>query len=138
MEVNEVSRERWPFQLAPQLTWKAQQAYAALQPEDGEDYNMVKTAILCHYNINEETYHQRFRAVKPKEDESPQELMMRLQDLGRGEEKYFCWSHTLGARLVLGGNSYLILFMHHELCSFTNAYFRSSMNGNVSKTSDLL
>ena len=34
MEVNEVNRERWPFQLAPQLTGKAQQAYAALTPDD--------------------------------------------------------------------------------------------------------
>ena len=42
---------------------------------------MVKTAILRRYNINEETYRQRFRAVKPKEEESPQELMTRLQDL---------------------------------------------------------
>ena len=30
MAANEVSRERWSFQLAPQLTGKAQQAYAAL------------------------------------------------------------------------------------------------------------
>ena len=81
MEVNEVSRERWPFQLAPQLTGKAQQAYAALPPDDAKDYDVVKTAILRWYNINEETYRQRFRALKPKEDESPQELMTRLQDL---------------------------------------------------------
>ena len=81
MEVNEVSRDRWPFQLAPQLTGKAQQAYAALPPDDAKDYDVVKTAILRRYNINKETYRQRFRAVKPKEEESPQELMTRLQDL---------------------------------------------------------
>ena len=82
MEVNEVSRERWPFQLAPQLTGKAQQAYAALTPEDAKDYDAVRTAILRRYNINEETYRQRFRTLKPKPEESPQEFMTRLQDLG--------------------------------------------------------
>ena len=81
MEVNEIDRGRWPFQLAPQLTGKAQQAYAALAPEDAKDYDTVKTAILRRYNINEETYRQRFRALKPREDESPRELITRLQDL---------------------------------------------------------
>ena len=81
MEVNEMSRERWPFPLAPQLTGKAQQAYAALNPEDAKDYDAVKTAILRRYNINEETYRQRFQSLKPKEEESPRELMTRLQDL---------------------------------------------------------
>jgi hypothetical protein len=46
MEVNEISREHWPFQLAPQLTGRAQQAYAALTPEDAKDYDTVRTAIL--------------------------------------------------------------------------------------------
>ena len=46
MEVNEVAKERWPFQLAPQLTGKAQQAYAALTPEDAKDYDAVKNAIF--------------------------------------------------------------------------------------------
>ena len=82
MEVNEISRERWPFQLAPQLTGKAQQAYAALTPDDAKDYDVVRTAILRRYNINEETYRQRVRGLKPKEDESPRELRItRLQDL---------------------------------------------------------
>jgi hypothetical protein len=81
MEVNEVAKERWPFQLAPQLTGKAQQAYTALTPENARDYDAVKNAILRRFNINEETYRQRFRSLKPKEEESLQELMTRLQDL---------------------------------------------------------
>ena len=54
--IMEVDRERWPFQLAPQLTGKAQQAYAALTPDDAKDYNVVRRAILRRYSINEETY----------------------------------------------------------------------------------
>ena len=53
MEAYGVSRERWPFKLAPQLTGKAQQAYAALPPEGAKVYDTLKAAILRHYNINE-------------------------------------------------------------------------------------
>ena len=48
---------------------------------DAKDYNVVRRAILRRYSINEETYRQRFRGLKPKEEESPQELMTRLEDL---------------------------------------------------------
>ena len=71
MGAYEIAKKWWPFDLAPQLTGKAQQAYAALSPDDAEDYERVKSAILRRYNINEETYHQRFRCSKPKDGEAP-------------------------------------------------------------------
>lgn len=50
MEAFEVDRARWPFKLAPQLTGKAQQAYAAMSVADAKDNDAVKAAILrrCH------------------------------------------------------------------------------------------
>ena len=81
MQVYEVEEARWAFLLAPQLTGKAQQAYAALKAEDATKYSEVKAAILRRYNINEETYRQRFRAAGRKEGESYTELVIRLQDL---------------------------------------------------------
>ena len=81
MEAHEVSRERWSFQLAPYLTGRAQQAYAALPPEDAKTYDTVKAAILRRYDINEETYRRRFRNPKPKKGETPRELVTRLTDL---------------------------------------------------------
>ena len=60
MAANEVSREYWSFQLAPHLTGKAQQAYAALPLEEAKVYDTVKEAILRRYDINEETYRQDF------------------------------------------------------------------------------
>ena len=71
MEAHEVRRERWSYQLAPQLTGKVQQAYAALPPDEAKNYDAIKTAILRQFNINEETYRQRFRTLKPKDEESP-------------------------------------------------------------------
>ena len=60
---------------------KAQQAYAALSPDDAKDYVILKKAILLHYDINEESYQQRFRAASRKEGETNRELSARLQDL---------------------------------------------------------
>ena len=81
MAANEVSRDRWSYQLAPYLTGKAQQAYAGLPPEEAKTYDTVKEAILRRYDINTETYRQRFRNLRPRENESPQEVVTRLRDL---------------------------------------------------------
>ena len=42
MSVYEVPEDQWVFKLAPQLTGKAQQAYAALGAEEAVDYRRVK------------------------------------------------------------------------------------------------
>ncbi|ETW98513.1 MAG: hypothetical protein ETSY2_42715 [Candidatus Entotheonella gemina] len=81
MQAYEVDRPRWTYRLAPQLTGKAQQAYAALSITDASDYDTLKTAILRRYNINEETYRRQFRSAKLKKGETPRELVIRLRDL---------------------------------------------------------
>ena len=81
MAAYEIDASRWAFLLAPQLTGKAQQAYAAMSESDSSKYEEVKTAILRRYDINEETYRQRFRSAKQKGGETPIELTTRLQDL---------------------------------------------------------
>ena len=43
MQVYEVDEDRWAFMLAPQLTGKAQKAYAALKAEDATHYSEVKS-----------------------------------------------------------------------------------------------
>ena len=80
MQVYGVDEACWAYKLAPQLTGKAQQAYAALSAEDAAKYPEVKAAILRRYDINEETYRQRFRETRKKTGESYNELVIRLQD----------------------------------------------------------
>ncbi len=60
MTAHEVPENRW---LAPQLSGRAQQAYAALNSEAASGYTKVKEAILRRYDVNEETYRQRFRTA---------------------------------------------------------------------------
>ena len=71
------------FKLAPQLTGKAQQAYAALDLDKTADYDQVKSAILKRYNVTEETYRTRLRAVSRGKQESYAEMATRIMDLTR-------------------------------------------------------
>ena len=64
-----------------QLTGKAQQAYAAMPQSSAGKYADLKAAILRRYDINEETYRQRFRGVAHKENKTYRELAVRLMDL---------------------------------------------------------
>ena len=58
-----VYRGGWVPKLAPQLSGRAQQAYTAMNSDEAMVYSEVKKTILRRYDINEETYRQRFRAA---------------------------------------------------------------------------
>lgn len=77
----EIKTDRWVYKLAPQLTGKAQQAYAAMSSEQATHYEAVKKAILIRYDINQESYRQRLRTMARKEGESNRELTARLDDV---------------------------------------------------------
>ena len=83
MTVYGVDESRWAIKLAPQLTGRAQQAYAAMSSTDAGAYQKVKKAIFRRYDINEETYRQRFRTARLKEGEAYTELATRLEDLAK-------------------------------------------------------
>ena len=78
-----VPKDRWVFRVAPQLTGKAQQAYAAMAAENTGDYDQLKAAIFQRYNITEETYRVRFRSVTRAREESYTEMATRVMDLTR-------------------------------------------------------
>lgn len=73
-------RSDWVFRLIPLLTGKARGAYVNMDLEDAHDYDSVKDAILKKYDINPETYRQRFRSADIDPGESPKELYVRLKE----------------------------------------------------------
>ena len=81
MTAHMVNKDRWPHFLAPQLSGRAQLAFATLPTEQSADYSAIKAAILARYDIHEEAYRRRFRTVKREEGESNRELAVRLMDL---------------------------------------------------------
>ena len=83
MRVYEVPEDRWVFKLAPQLTGKAQQAYAALGADEAVEYWRVREAVLRRYDVSEESYRRRFRTTRKKRNETFRELAVRLGDLAK-------------------------------------------------------
>ena len=79
MEAYALEKARWAFVLAPQLTGKAQQAYAAMSGDMTGDYDRVKEAILKRYNINEESYCVNFRGISKKPEESYSDMSTRAE-----------------------------------------------------------
>ena len=56
MVAHEIRKDQWPYQLAPQLTGKAQLAFAAMSSTEAKDYDAIKAAVLARYDVNKETY----------------------------------------------------------------------------------
>ena len=83
MQAYGVEEGRWALRLAPQLTGKAQQAYAAMRREESLRYPELKKAILQRYDICEDTYRQRFRSATRNEGETVKDLEIRRTDLAR-------------------------------------------------------
>jgi len=74
-------KEDWGFRLIPLLTGKARSAYVHMDFDESLDYDKVKCAILKKYDINPESYRQRFRSLNVEPDETPKELYVRLKEL---------------------------------------------------------
>lgn len=64
MEVYEVPKDLWAVRLAPQLTGKAQHAYAAMRADNAMDYWILEEAILKRYDISKDSYKQKFRKAE--------------------------------------------------------------------------
>uniref|UniRef100_A0A1X7U6M9 SCAN box domain-containing protein n=1 Tax=Amphimedon queenslandica TaxID=400682 RepID=A0A1X7U6M9_AMPQE len=75
--------EMWVLKLVPLLTGRVLAAYANMDQEAAKDYGYVKKAILRRFDINKETYQQRFRTMKKAEIQSYIELGVQLKDLLR-------------------------------------------------------
>ncbi|KAG5267118.1 hypothetical protein AALO_G00218190 [Alosa alosa] len=80
-------RAEWAMHLVPLLTGKAKAAYIAMDFDETMDYDKVRMAILDKFEINPETYRQRFRSLEVQLDETPKELYTRLKEL---YEKWVC------------------------------------------------
>ena len=83
MTAQKIDISCWSQYLAPQLTGKAQLAFAALPAEETGKYDTIKAAILQRYDITEEAYRRRFRGTTRVSGETNWELAVRLMDLLR-------------------------------------------------------
>ena len=63
-------KETWATRLVGLLSGDALDSYSVLALASAKDYNSVKAAILKRYDVNAETYRQRFRLEIRKPTES--------------------------------------------------------------------
>lgn len=75
------TRTDWVWHLIPLLTGKARAAYVNMDLSESTDYEKVKSAILKKYDVNAETYRQKFRSLSVDPSENPKELYNRLKEL---------------------------------------------------------
>ncbi len=71
----------WVWHLIPLLTGKARAAYVNMDLNESTDYDKVKYTILKKYDVNVETYRQKFRSLTVDPVEGPKELYNWLKEL---------------------------------------------------------
>lgn len=90
MAAHKICKDHWPYDLTPQLTGKAQLAFAAMSSTEAKDYDAIKVAILTRYGGNEEAYHRQFCSAIRQHDKTYQELSICLVDL----QNKWLWDYT--------------------------------------------
>ena len=82
MDAHNINRGSWAYRWAPALSNRsAQQAFAAMDKDDSNNYHLVKESILKCYDITTTTtYQQRFRGIKKRTDESFREMAVGMKD----------------------------------------------------------
>ena len=82
--VMRTDRTNWAVYLAALLKGKALEVYSRLSGDDSNDYEVLKRALLCHYQLTEESLRKRFFGSTPEGDESCSQYIVRLSSqLGR-------------------------------------------------------
>ena len=86
-------KDAWATQLAGLLMGDALDAFTSVPTAESSKYEVMKAAILCHFEVNAETYRQRFRKDAKKPGESFKGF------LGRPTDKLMLWSNASGLSL---------------------------------------
>ena len=84
MTAQKMDKSCWSQYLAPQLTSKAQLAFAALPAEESGEYDTIKAAILQQYDITKEAYRRRFRSATRGSRKTNREFSVKLMDCASG------------------------------------------------------
>ena len=72
-------RQEWAVYLAALLKGRALDVFARMPPEQYDDYDALKDALLKRYQMTEEGFHKRFNNCRPETGEAPQQFITRLE-----------------------------------------------------------
>ncbi|XP_046556737.1 uncharacterized protein LOC124265960 [Haliotis rubra] len=71
---------QWATYLSTLLKGKALEVYSRLDPDEVEDYQVVKQALLKRYEMTEEGFHQKFRSARTETGETFTQFMVRIKN----------------------------------------------------------
>src|SRR6218665_1089767 len=71
--------QEWAVYLSALLKGRALDVYARMPPEQYDNYEALKNALLKRYEMTEEGFRKRFHNSKPETGESPQQFITRLE-----------------------------------------------------------
>jgi len=70
--------DTWAVSLSSLLTGKGLEVYTSMPPEQADDYQSLKKAVLKRYQLTEEGFRLKFRDSKPEHGETVFQFMARL------------------------------------------------------------
>ena len=71
--------ETWAVSLSPLLTGKGLDVYASMAPDEANNYEALKKALLKRYQLTEEGFRTKFRESKPQKEETVVQYVARLR-----------------------------------------------------------
>ena len=69
--------DEWVTYLSALLTEKTLDTYSQLSDADARSYARLKSALLKRYNLTKEGLRRKFRKVRPKQNETPLQFVIR-------------------------------------------------------------
>jgi len=73
-------REHWAVYLSALLKGRALDVYSRMPPEQTDDYDRLKEALLKRYLLSADGFKKRFRSAKPERGETRSQFLTRLDN----------------------------------------------------------
>ena len=73
-------KESWASSLSALITGKALEVYSRMSPDEADDFDVLKKALLDRYHLNAEGFRMKLRESIADEGESPTQFITRLEN----------------------------------------------------------
>jgi len=79
-EIQKWKREHWAMYLSALLKGRALDAYSRMPPEQANDYDRLKDALLKRYLLSADGFKKRFRSAKSEAGETTSQFLTRIDN----------------------------------------------------------
>jgi len=79
-EIQKWKREHWAMYLSALLKGRALDVYSRMPPDQANDYDGLKAALLKRYLLSADGFKKRFRSAKPEAGETPSQFLTKIDN----------------------------------------------------------